>query len=309
MIWSVFEHEFKQHGSIAFGDWVLWRKSLNLWNMETDENISFNSMADVLSYELEGKTIKERIAEADLHIFDLVDEGGSGSSSPAIKISGAGSAKPKNKQRNKKPKPNYDLPVKMNTRIKTKTEDEGIRVFRQMHGKSKREHSISMDRNGFVSGYAHGNKTSVLSPVAKKGEIIVHNHPQRSYGKVSHFSKADLINTGRSNTRRGIVATFTNGYHKFEKGTHFKAEDFTRAVQNARFGKGYEGKGGYDDKVTNWLTKNQKKYGYTYTLNLDKPAQKTSTTKKKSSKTTTPKPKKTISLSWDNNTGQGGFDF
>lgn len=295
MIWSVFEHEFKQHGSIAFGDWILWRKSLNLWNMETDENISFNSMSDVLAYELEGKTIKERIAEADMSIFTMRLDGGSGNGSGAggksFKFSHASMAG-KDRTRN-------DLPARMNTKVKRKTEHEAIQQFRKKHQKDNYESGVSIDNNGFVNSYKHGNRSSISIGARRKGDLVVHNHPSGG-----HFSDADLISTAADKRARGVVATTPTGYHKFTKGTHFQAEKFSKAVKKANM-KGSS----YDDAVTKWLKGNEKKYGYSYEFVADKPAKKTSTTKKKSVKTTKPKPKKTISLSWDNNTGQGGFDF
>lgn len=59
---------------------------------------------------------------------------------------------------------------------------------------------------------------------------------------------------------RGIVATSTKAQYIFEKGTHFKANSFIKAVKNANM----KGKS-YDDAVDKWLSKNARKFGYKYT--------------------------------------------
>ena len=58
----------------------------------------------------------------------------------------------------------------------------------------------------------------------------------------------------------GLDATSTKAQYTFEKGTHFKATQFVKAVKNANM-KGTS----YDDAVDKWLKGNAKKYGYKYT--------------------------------------------
>lgn len=235
--------------------------------MDTDEVIHFQSLEEALLFEIKGKTIKQIVAESDLSLFDVVLNGGSGNSSGATKTFKFNSANSEFGNGNDGGKYDTDLPARLNTKIKVKTREEAIKQFRKMHENSDIEHSVSIDRNGFVSGYTHGDKNSVMSPVAKRGETIVHNHPERSWGKGSHFSDKDLINTAKSNTRAGIIATFNGGYHEFMKGTHFKGEKFARAVKNVTL----KGKN-YDYAVDRWLKGNQKKYGYKYEKHLDKKA-------------------------------------
>ena len=82
----------------------------------------------------------------------------------------------------------------------------------------------------------------------------MHNHPGGGA-----FSDSDLLYAARTNTE-GIAAIGKKGDYYFrKKGGHFKGGQFARAVKNAR----PRGKD-YDDAVRNWLTKNQKKYGYTF---------------------------------------------
>lgn len=292
MIDSVFLHEFKERGSVQIGDWILWKKSLNLWNVKTDENIHFKTLDEAMGFEIDGKTIKQIVADADMSLFDSVLNGGSGAGSPKEK----GKQKFKFGGNGQKPAYNPDIPVKVNTRVKTKTAAEAVKQFRNMHGNSKIEHAITIDKNGFVSGYTHGSSMAVVPPRANKGETLIHNHPGRSYGKTSHFSDADLLLTAKDKNLAGVVATFNGGYHNFQKGTHFKAEEFAKAVNKATFS-GTD----YDTAVTGWLRRNQKKYGYKYTLNLDKPVAKTKKTTRASTKTKAPE------IKWNEKTGQGSL--
>lgn len=269
MIMSVFQHEFKAHGSVAFGSWVLWYKSHNLWNMESDEVIAFGSLDAAYAYELEGKTIADRIKEADMSLFELTINGGNGNGGPSKHFKFGHASGGSEGDGNFEEKPGLDLPARMNNKIKVKTEQEAIKQFRKMYDGSGQEHGIAIDKNGFVSNYSHGDAISVGIIARNKGEKIIHNHPSGS-----HFSDADLIGTARSHYERGIVATTPNGYYDFTKGTHFKAEKFARAVRRADLvGKDY------DHAVHKWLTKNQKKYGYTYTRYKDKQSRSTKTVK------------------------------
>lgn len=260
MLDSTFRHLFKENGAVSIDSYILWYKSMNLWNMDTDEVIHFESLDDALLFEIKGKTIKQIVAESDLSLFDVILNGGSGNSSGATKefsvADGAG----------KMVIPDFDLPARMNTRIKVKTEEEAIKVFREMHKDSKVEHAVNIDVDGFASGYSHGDEGSVIPAPHKKGDMTVHNHPDRSWGNLSQFSFADLKNTVTS-SKRGIIATHDDGYYKFLKGGHFKGEKFIRDLKKAKF----KGKN-YDEAFDKWLKANQKKYGYKYEKHLDKKA-------------------------------------
>ena len=108
----------------------------------------------------------------------------------------------------------------------------------------------------YVEGQAHSVAIGSRAKVGKgQRTMILHNHPSGG-----HFSDADLISTAMDARSRGIVATSTKAQYTFEKGTHFKATQFVKAVKNANM-KGTS----YDDAVDKWLRGNAKKYGYKYT--------------------------------------------
>lgn len=260
MIESVFLHAFKQAGAVAFGEWVLWRKSMNLWNMDTDEIIHFESLEEAYQFQIKGKTIKQQIDEADMSLFDVVYAGGSGSSGPsrAFKVFQGGSFD--GGEANGPAIDLNDLPARVNVRVKTKNVETAIQEFRKMFNDSKTEHAISVDRDGFVNGFRHGGSNSVQNPRLKNGDLIVHNHPAHGY---AHFSGQDLVSTSMS-IERGVVATHAKGYYKLEKGTHFKAESFARDVKKLTL----HGKD-YNSAMDRWLKRNQRKYGYKYTAYSD----------------------------------------
>lgn len=293
MLDSTFRHQLKNAGGVKIlPDHILFRKPCELLNLNTNESVLFKNLDDAYKYIINGKTIKQIIAESGTDIFNVRCDGGGSSGGK-----GGKDFKPSHADK-KPPKMKGDLPARMNNKIKTKTTENAISEFRKKHGNSGTEHMIMVDNNGFVSQYNHGGKHSVGWIDNNKGGMVIHNHPGNG-----HFSDTDLLNLSTTSTR-GVVATTKNGYYHVEKGTHFNSNGWAKAVRGAKM-KGSD----YNDAMDKWLNKNAGKYGVVYKNVKDKPAQKTTTTKKKSNKTTTPKPKKTISLSWDNNTGQGGFDF
>lgn len=258
MIDSVFRHEFKNNGAVTFcGKYVLWYNSLNLWNEETNEDVArFASYEDAMEYELDGKKIKDIVAEADLSLFQMVLNGGSGSGSPTQKFKfGHADQRGKGNGNNGTP----DLPARMNVKVKNKTEHDTIQAFRKEFNKSGTEHGIAIDSNGYVWNYTHGDNTSVMIGARGKGDLIVHNHPNGG-----HFSDMDLISMAKAG-ERGVVATNPKGYYRVDRGTHFQAENFARAIKNATMSGT-----SYDDAVHRWLQRNQKKYGYKYERHMDK---------------------------------------
>ena len=108
----------------------------------------------------------------------------------------------------------------------------------------------------YVEGQAHSVAIGSRGKVGRgQKTMILHNHPSGG-----HFSDADLISTSMDARSKGIVATSTKAQYIFEKGTHFKANSFIKAVKNANM----KGKS-YDDAVDKWLSKNARKFGYKYT--------------------------------------------
>lgn len=143
-----------------------------------------------------------------------------------------------------------------NTKIKSKTLEGALAEFKRNHLLADREFAYEVDRDGYVSQYIKGARSSVgiTSTRNTKDSMIIHNHPSGGA-----FSDADLISTAMDGRQKGIIASGKNYDYTFEKGTHFKADKFVRAVKNATL-KGTS----YDDAADKWLKDNQKKYGYKY---------------------------------------------
>lgn len=149
------------------------------------------------------------------------------------------------------------LPAELNFDTVTNSLSEVLSRFQNKYGSADREYAISVDEQGFVHQHIKGGKVSV--PIAGgKGEMIIHNHPNGS-----NFSKADLISTA-STQEKGIIATSsdskTKGTYTFRKTDKFKAKEFIKAVNKAKWPTKYS----YNEGADWWLRKNQKTYGYTY---------------------------------------------
>ena len=203
----------------------------------------------MLGYELPGgKTIAEIIRDANPDDFFMLHlDGGRGSDSDSWTGSfGHANDGPGNRT------DKQDFPARMNTKVKQKNVDEALRQFNLTHANDDKESAVTVDENGFITQYVHGMEHSVMIG-GRKGEMVYHNHPNGS-----NFSDADLISTA-TGAAKGIVASGKNGFYSFQKGQHFKAAEFVKAVRNAKL-KGKD----YNDAVHKWLTRNKKKYGYVY---------------------------------------------
>ena len=245
---DTFKREFRQLNGVAMEDsWVLFRRPLQLYNLETEETISFKDLDEALSYELDGVTLEKRISEWTSISFKRDSGRGSGSGMSTFSFGhasggGGGSGKP-------------DLPARMNTRIGiNRTPEDTLRAFREAHVNDGYESGIAVDEQGFVTRYVHGTATSV-GIYGGKGEMVYHNHPGKFGG---NFSDSDLISTSMS-AEKGIVASAREGDYVFVKSHKFNATGFVKAVKSARM----QGKD-YTDAADRWLKANQKKYGYTY---------------------------------------------
>lgn len=88
---------------------------------------------------------------------------------------------------------------------------------------------------------------------------LVHNHPSGG-----NFSDGDL-QTVATTKARGIIAMSSNSknsgraYH-FQKNQNFKAKEFVKAMNNAKWPTKYD----YDKGADWWLKKNQRAFGYKY---------------------------------------------
>ena len=259
-----FKRDFKRLGGVyATEKVVLLRKPLELYNLSTGKTIAeFEDLDEALAYELEGKTLRERIAEWTEIVFPAEFGGRGGASGMGFSgkwpSSGGGGAD----------ESTDDFLARMNVKANVKrTYEDALKAFINTHGSASEEHGIVVDEQGFVTKYRHGNSSSISGLTGNGTEIAIHNHPSHGWPT---FSKEDVINTAMG-TRRGIVAVSTKagrsdlsakyaGTYTFVKGGHFNASGFIKAVNKAQI----SGKD-YNDAVDRWLKNNQKKYGYTYT--------------------------------------------
>lgn len=152
-----------------------------------------------------------------------------------------------------------DFPARMNSikrdgGTRFRSEEEALKQFRAKHANDAVESLVSVDANGFVTHYVHGDATSVQLAM-NPGDMMYHNHPSGG-----NFSDLDLINTAITSAK-GIVASGKFGDYKFTKTNHFKPAEFTKAVRNAVL-KGKD----YNDAADKWLKRNQKRYGYKYSF-------------------------------------------
>ena len=247
-----FKAEFKQLNGVPFGQtYVLFRKPLELMNLNTGETVQFEDLDEALRYEIEGSTLEKHI-EGWTQIEFRLDGGRGGGSGlgndKTFKFGHASGGGAGNGKAEKK------LPVELNIKvpINNKSPEAVLEAFRELHVKDKIEYGATVDEYGFVTRYVQGDATSV-GIWGGKGEMVYHNHPSGGA-----FSDSDLLSVSMT-PAKGIVASGKNGDYIFVKGGHFKAQAFMKAVKNATL-KGKD----YSDAADKWLTKNQKKYGYKY---------------------------------------------
>lgn len=212
----------------------------------------------MFAFAVGSRTVKDIIDAAKPDdIFKLVLNGGRGSGSDRNWSGKFGHAN--EGSGNGEDKTWHDFPARMNSAkrdgaTRFRSEDEALRQFRAKHANDDYESLVSVDKDGYVTHYVHGNTHSVQVAM-NAGDIVYHNHPSGG-----NFSDMDLINTAATSAR-GIVASGSRGDYKFTKTNHFKAADFTKAVRNATL-KGKD----HNDAVDKWLTRNQKRYGYKYSF-------------------------------------------
>lgn len=261
-----FRSQFKRlNGVYATEEVVLFRNPLELYSLTTGETIAkFRSLDEALAFEIDGKTIQQRISAWNEIVFP-VEHGGRGSSSGMgfrgkWPSSGGGGAKDETTS---------DFPARMNTKLGVnRTYEDMVRAFAEAHANADIEHGIVVDAQGFATKYRHGNAGSISGLSGNGTEIAIHNHPKDGWPT---FSKEDVINTAMG-SRRGIVAVSSKqgrgedsakyaGTYSFIKGNRFDASGFIKAVNRAKL----SGKD-YNDAVSRWLKANQKKYGYKYSF-------------------------------------------
>lgn len=254
----------KQLGIMLNDDYMLFENN-ELLNVNDGTSKTYNSFDEVLNVKLEDKTIKQIIEEAD--DFDLTLSGGRGAESKkGAKLFTGGSRKGRKKLVGLSNSNGNSFPAYLNVKTgqRYKSEEKTIKEFAKMQDKSTIEYSASVDELGYATKYNKGDsgRTAFLS---LKNGMLIHNHPvYDKNGKVvawNAFSGQDLRAIASNKETRGIVAT-ANGnksIYRFVKNKNFKAQDFIKALGQARMGSS-----NYDKEVDSWLRKNAKKYNYSY---------------------------------------------
>lgn len=259
-----FKREFKRlNGVYATDRVVLLRNPLELYDLATGQTIAtFKSIDEALAFEIDGKTLEQRVSAWTEIVFP-VEHGGRGGGSGM----GFDGGWPSAGGGNSKDETTADLPARMNTKLGVnRTYEDMVRAFAEAHASADEEHGVVIDAYGFATKYRHGNAGSISGLSGNGTEIAVHNHPKDGWPT---FSKEDVINTAMG-TRKGIVAVSSKqgrseetakyaGTYSFVKGTHFNASGFIKAVNRAKL----SGRD-YNDAVNKWLKANQRKYGYKY---------------------------------------------
>lgn len=233
---------------------MIYKNPFSIENDETGESVTFKTLDEVLEYRIGNETVKQIIEKLDKPYIPPLNgsRGASSGSNKTFKFSHASDSGGSGNDKQL-------LPATANTKIKAKTLDGALAEFKRNHLDSDHEWAYEVDSNGYVHQYVEGAAHSVgIGASAKVGKgqktMIIHNHPSGGA-----FSDADLLSISAQKRAKGIIASGKNYDYKFEKGTHFKASAFSKAVKNAKM----TGKD-YDDAVNKWLKKNQKTYGYKY---------------------------------------------
>ena len=231
---------------------IMFRKPVEIWNEVTGESIIFKSVDEALEHEIDGEKVRDIIERTEILAIPHPDGGrGAGSGNQrSFKFSHARNDGTDNST--------HLHPAYANTRIKAKTLEGAMAEFRERYKNANSEWAYEVDDQGYVHQYVKGNRTSVAiggsNTSRNRSTMILHNHPSGGA-----FSDSDLLSTAMDKHSKGIVASGKKYDYIFKKGTHFKANEFAKAVKNATL-KGKD----YDDAVDKWLKKNAKKYGYQY---------------------------------------------
>ena len=171
-----FKHEFKRlNGVYATDKVVLFRNPLELYSLTTGKIIaSFNSLDEALHFEIDGKTLEQRIS-AWTEITFPVEHGGRGGGS-GIGFSGGW---PSSGGGSGKDETTADLPARMNVKIgSNRVYEDMVRAFVAAHGDALEEHGVVVDEQGFATKYRHGNAGSISGLTGNGKEIAIHNHPR-----------------------------------------------------------------------------------------------------------------------------------
>ena len=126
-----FKHDFnKLNGVYATDRVILFRNPLELYNMNTGQIIAkFQNLDEALAYEINGKTLEQRISSWNEIVFP-VDYGGRGSSS-GLGFSGGW---PSSGGSIGSDRTTADFPARMNTKVSVnRTYDDMLKAFADTH--------------------------------------------------------------------------------------------------------------------------------------------------------------------------------
>lgn len=223
-----------------------------LYNLETNESKNYDSLEALLDDNAEAKRI---IEEAEY--FSLRFEGGRGSSSNTEKGKMGFNHEPHHGRDRTTDMLNAELNFDT---AKGNSLTAVLGRFKDKYGKADHEYGAAVDEQGFVHVLRNGNRHNVTyQPNTFDNMTLVHNHPSGG-----NFSDGDL-RTVATTKAKGIIAMSSNAknsgktYH-FQKNNNFKAKDFVKAVNKARWSENL----GYDRGASQWLRANQRKYGYKF---------------------------------------------
>lgn len=242
-----FERDSRLVEFCLVGRWLFFAEGLELYDTESDSSMSFDTWDDLFGMREFADSV-ERMGSV------LIEpDGGRGASSASSgerefgfsDAAGGGGAESTVKR----------FPAEFNDGEKEQSFTKALDKFRSKHANSRIEYAIAVDEQGYVHQYVQGGSTSVAIQ-GRNGQMIIHNHPSGG-----NFSRADMLSTAQARGEKGIVASGKNGDYIFRKGKNFDASGFARAVSSAK-AKGRT----YDEAIGNWLTANQRKFGYTYSF-------------------------------------------
>ena len=262
-----YKEQLLKHEGLPITESVILYNDFELYDMETDESVEFDSFEEVLEHEINGKTIKEIIEDKEDIFQD--DMGGRGTGSANVrkggKLFGGKGARSGGKAVSETKSLLPSAYINTLTSSRYKSVEKTAKAFGKKFLDEAREYAGLIDKDGFALKYAKGQKTSVVH-LEKEGAYSIHNHPSKALNSKSKGtiylnapSTADLRNWALGNGKGTIVVASGNrtGY-VMEKSNGFSGKAFTKGMNQAK------STGNYDKDVDKWLKNNQKDLKYKY---------------------------------------------
>lgn len=235
------------NNAVRINDDLIIFNDFELYSLATNESKNYATLEDLLA---DNPDVEKIIDDAEY--FALRFDGGRGSSSDNGKMGGGFTSAGG--------RGGFEQIVNATLNFNTAGGNSIKAVlgrFRDKYGNAEKEYGAAVDELGYVHKLGRGGKTSV-SISGNEGQTIIHNHPGGG-----NFSSGDLTNVA-STKAKGIIATdsLTKNpvtYH-FQKNNNFKAKEFIKAMNNAKWPVKYN----YNQGADWWLKKNQRAFGYKY---------------------------------------------